>query len=299
MRTCESRSQPQIGGNQQVTQQEHDWSMRPSLNVMALSTLTRRSNSHTDKSVYRALFSATASPRQAVNGTLPHSALAGAAVLCWIQRSLPLPGRERTALGGWQYLGSPAYCQVDDDDEELFQNRHDGQDRDGAVNEAEVVVVEEDGEQGVDDPDEDKGERDDDGECEPSFAGVGGEFWDDGEGRYGQGGVGDDVEKDADLGGRLDGEGAGRRYAVCAPDYAEDEAEGDHELGGAELEHVERVGGVHVECIHAVNFVSFQLTVEGGGGFCYQRESRPSVARSRGEIPTESRMRVVSRSPDD
>jgi len=31
----------------------------------------------------------------------------------------------------------------------------------------------------------------------------------------------------------------------------------------------------------------------------YQRESRPRVAKSKGEIPTKSRMKVVSRSPDD
>ena len=31
----------------------------------------------------------------------------------------------------------------------------------------------------------------------------------------------------------------------------------------------------------------------------YQRESRPRVAKSKGEIPTESRMKAASRSPDD
>jgi hypothetical protein len=42
----------------------------------------------------------------------------------------------------------------------------------------------------------------------------------------------------------LDGEGAGRGDTVRATDYAEDEADSDYELGAAELEHVEHIGGV-------------------------------------------------------
>ena len=46
-------------------------------------------------------------------------------------------------------------------------------------------------------------------------------------------------------------------------------------------------------------FVSFWSIIKERVFSSYQRESRPSVARSKGEIPTESRMKVASRSPDD
>lgn len=72
----------------------------------------------------------------------------------------------------WQCLRLPANGEVDDDDEELFEYGHDNPDGDGAVNEAEVVVVEEDGEQGIDDSDCDEREGDDDGDCDVFLAGV-------------------------------------------------------------------------------------------------------------------------------
>ena len=105
----------------------------PFLNIMALRAITRRSHSHVNKRVYWPLPSTT--------------------TLCWIQRSLPRPGRERTALVSWQCLCLPANDEVDDYDEDLFENGHDNPDGDGAVDEAEVVIVEEDGEQGIDDSD--------------------------------------------------------------------------------------------------------------------------------------------------
>ena len=134
----------------------------PSLDIAALCVIPLRSHSHANKRVYWPLPSATA--------------------LCWIQRSLPLPGRERTALVSWQCLRLPANNEVDDDDEEFFKYGHDNPDGDGAVNEAEVVVVEEDGEQGIDDSDCDEREGDDDGNCEAFLAGVGRELGDDEDG---------------------------------------------------------------------------------------------------------------------
>lgn len=126
----------------------------PSLNIVAFRAITR----HANERVYWPLPSATA--------------------LCWIQRSLPLPGHERTALVSRQCLRLPANDEVDDDDEELLEYGHDNPDGDGAVGEAEVVVVEEDSEQGVTDSDCDEGEGDDDGDCEAFLTGVGRELGD-------------------------------------------------------------------------------------------------------------------------
>jgi len=138
---------------------------RPFLDIVAFRAITRRSHSHANERVYWPLPSATA--------------------FCWIQRSLPLPGCERTALVSWQCLRLPANNEVDDDDEELFEYGHDNLDGDGAVNEAEVVVVEEDGEQGVADSDCNEREGDDDGDCEAFLAGVGRELGDGEEGSQG------------------------------------------------------------------------------------------------------------------
>ena len=135
---------------------------RPSLDIVAFRAITRRSHSHANERAYWPLPSATA--------------------LCWIQRSLPLPGRERTALVSWQRLRLPANDEVDDDDEELFEYGHDNPNGDGAVDEAEVVVVEEDSEQGVTDSDCDERESDDDGEGEAFLAGGGRELGDDEDG---------------------------------------------------------------------------------------------------------------------
>ena len=125
---------------------------RPSLDIVAFRAITRRSHSHANERAYWPLPSATA--------------------LCWIQRSLPLPGRERTALVSWQCLRLPANDEVDDDDEELFEYGHDNPDGDGAVDEAEVVIVEEDGEQGIADSDCDEREGNDDGDCDVFLIGV-------------------------------------------------------------------------------------------------------------------------------
>lgn len=135
---------------------------RSPLDIVALRAIILRSHGHANKRVYWPLPSATA--------------------LCWIQRSLPLPGRERTTLVSRQCLCLPANDEVDDDDEELFEYGHDNLNGDGAVDEVEVVVVEEDGEQGVADSDCDEREGNDDGDCEAFLAGVRRELRDDGNG---------------------------------------------------------------------------------------------------------------------
>ena len=242
-------------------------------------------------------------------GTLPPAATATVTCTtswCRIQTTFPRPGRERPALGRGQGLGLPAHGEVDDDDDELFHHSHDDPDGDGAVDEAEVVVVQEDGEQGVDDADGDEREGEDDGEGEVSLARVrAGESRDGEDGRRGEGGEGGDVEEHAGFGRRLHGEGARGRDAAGAADDAEDQAERDDELGAAELDHVQGVGGVEVDGVHAAWYGVSSMKARreekerGGGLSTYQRESRPRVARSRGEMPTESRMKVASKRPDD
>jgi hypothetical protein len=161
-----------------------------------------------------------------------------AAALCWIQKSLPLPGREWTAVVSWQCLHLPANHEEDDDDKELFEYSHDNVGSRGTVAEAEVVVVEKDGEQGVADPGCDEREGGGDSDCEAFLAGVRKELGNGGDYSYGQDNPCDRGEKQSDLGGCLDSEGAGRG------DYAEDEADSDYQLGDAPLEHVKRVGEV-------------------------------------------------------
>lgn len=228
-----------------------DGSVDPALYISALATFTGRCNRHADEGVDWALSLAAASTRKALsNAIISPSGLAGALALCGLQRPLPLPARQRPTLSSRQGLGLPADNQVDDHDQELFQHGHDDEDSDRAVDEAEVVIMEEDGKQGVDDTDEDEGERDDDGKREALFTGVGGEPGDDDDGADGQDDISDDVKEDADLGRGLDGEGAVGGHAIRAADNAEDEAERDDQLREAELEHVECVGSVRVERVH-------------------------------------------------
>ena len=73
----------------------------------------------------------------------------------------------------------------------------------------------------------------------------------------------------------MGGEGAGRRDAACATDYAEDEPDSDYELGDAELEHVKHIARVQVECVDTVSICQSFL-IDGGGerGCCLRTSER-------------------------
>lgn len=118
------------------------------------------------------------------------------------------------------------------------------------------MVVQEDGKERVDDSHEDERKSQEDGERETFLAELCvGEFQDHKDGHYGQGGVDNDVEHHGDFGGCLDGECAVGGDAVGAADDAEDEGDRDDELHDAELNHVEHVGRVRIDCVHtAMNF---------------------------------------------
>lgn len=105
------------------------------------------------------------------------------------------------------------------------------------------MEVRQDGEGGVDEPDEDEGQRDDHGQEEPLFAAFGvRELGAGKEGGEGEGDVRDDEEDDADFGGGLYMVGAVRAGAVAASDDAEDQADGDEELDQAEVDGAEGKG---------------------------------------------------------